>query len=242
MKKTLTLLVLTGLMLTGCGGNQADNQAAPQPTETATATATATPETVTVPGVVSLTLDNATDQLEALGFEVEAVDIVDGKTIVLKKNWQVMSQDAAEGAQVANGATVHLSFKSLEKVAAEKAAADKAAADKAAAVKAAAAKAAAAKKAAADKAAADKAAADKAAADKAAADKAAAAKRPNKQLRSRRRHRLRLWLPSHLRQRTTPIALPPGLQVPHRCIRGRLATAPVLTAIATAWPASNSRS
>lgn len=57
MKKTLTLLVLTGLMLTGCGGNQADKQAAPQPTETATATAT--PETVTVPSVMSLTLDEA---------------------------------------------------------------------------------------------------------------------------------------------------------------------------------------
>ncbi|MFC9351512.1 PASTA domain-containing protein [Arthrobacter sp. NPDC057013] len=92
MKKTLTLLVLTGLMLTGCGGNQADKQAAPQPTETATATAT--PETVTVPGVVSLTLDEATDQLENLGFVVDSVDIIDGKTIILKKNWQVMSQDA----------------------------------------------------------------------------------------------------------------------------------------------------
>ncbi|MFE5836720.1 excalibur calcium-binding domain-containing protein [Arthrobacter sp. NPDC056493] len=188
MKKTLTLLVLAGLMLTGCGGGkQAASQVAPQPTETATAT----PETVTVPGVVSLTLDEATDQLENLGFEVDSVDIVDGKTIVLKKNWQVMSQDAGEGAQVAKGSIVHLGVKSLEKLAAEKAAADKAAADKAAAVKAAAVKAAAEKKAAADKAAAakkaaadkaaaakkaaaDKAAADKAAADKAAADKAAA--------------------------------------------------------------------
>ncbi|MFC7847083.1 excalibur calcium-binding domain-containing protein [Arthrobacter sp. NPDC057388] len=175
MKKTLTLLVLTGLMLTGCGGNQTDKQTATQPTETATATAT--PEAVTVPGVVSLTLDEATDQLEELGFEVDSVDIVDGKTIVLKKNWQVMSQDGAEGTQAAKGSTVHLGVKSLEKLAAEKAAADKAAADKAAAVKAAAAKVAAAKKAAADKAAADKAAAVKAAADKAAADKAAAAKR-----------------------------------------------------------------
>jgi hypothetical protein len=173
MKKTMTLLVLAGLMLTGCGSTQGDKQAALQPTETATAS----PEAVTVPGVISLTLDKATEQLEDLGFEVDAVDILDNKTIILKKNWQVMSQDAAGGAQVAKGSTVHLGVKSLEKIAAEKAAADKAAADKAAAVKAAAAKAAAAKKAAADKAAVDKAAADKAAADKAAADKAAAAQR-----------------------------------------------------------------
>ncbi|APX01184.1 excalibur calcium-binding domain-containing protein [Arthrobacter sp. QXT-31] len=181
MKKTLTLLALAGLMLTGCGGQQAEKQAAaqaaPQPAETATATAT--PEMAIVPGVISLTLDKATDQLEDFGFEVDSVDILDGKTIVLKQNWQVVSQEAAGGAQVAKGSTIHLGVKSLEKLAEEKAAADKAAADKAAAVKAAAAKKAAADKAAAaKKAAADKAAAaKKAAADKAAADKAAAAKK-----------------------------------------------------------------
>src|SRR5690349_17470099 len=114
MKKTMALIVLTGLILTGCGSPQADKQAAPQPTETATATAT--PEAVTVPGVISLTLDKATEQLEDLGFEVDAVDILDGKTIFLKKNWQVMSQDAAGGAQEARGATVHLGVKSLEKI------------------------------------------------------------------------------------------------------------------------------
>jgi hypothetical protein len=164
MKKTLTLIVLTGLMLTGCGGKEAATQA-PEPTASTTAVAEVV-DTVAVPGVLSLTLDKATEQLEDLGFEVDSVDILDGKTIIIKKNWQVMSQDAAEGTQEAKGATVHLGVKSLEALAAEKAAADKAAADKAAAVKAAA-----------DKAAAVKAAAVKAAADKAAADKAAAAKR-----------------------------------------------------------------
>jgi hypothetical protein len=164
MKKTLTLIVLTGLMLTGCGGKEAATQA-PEPTVSTTAVAEVV-DTVAVPGVLSLTLDEATEQLENLGFEVDSVDILDGKTIIIKKNWQVMSQDAAEGTQEAKGATVHLGVKSLEALAAEKAAADKAAADKAAAVKAAA-----------DKAAAVKAAAVKAAADKAAADKAAAAKR-----------------------------------------------------------------
>jgi hypothetical protein len=164
MKKTLTLIVLTGLMLTGCGGKEAATQA-PEPTASTTAVAEVV-DTVAVPGVLSLTLDEATEQLENLGFEVDSVDILDGKTIIIKKNWQVMSQDAAEGTQEAKGATVHLGVKSLEALAAEKAAADKAAADKAAAVKAAA-----------DKAAAVKAAAVKAAADKAAADKAAAANR-----------------------------------------------------------------
>jgi hypothetical protein len=158
MKKTLTLVVLAGLMLAGCSSKQS----AAQPQESATAVA-AVADAVTVPGVMSLTLDKATDQLEDLGLKVEAEDTVDGKMIISEKNWQVTSQDHAEGARVAKGSTVHLGVKNLEKIAAEKAAADKAAAEKAAA-----------EKAAADKAAADKAAADKAAADKAAADAAAA--------------------------------------------------------------------
>ncbi|MDQ0692235.1 excalibur calcium-binding domain-containing protein [Arthrobacter sp. W4I7] len=169
MKKTLALVVLTGLMLTGCGGKQA----AVQPTETATAVA-AVVETVKVPGLTGVTLDKATDQLEDLGFKVEAVDSVDGKSILVKKNWQVTSQDPRDGAQAAKGSTVHLGVKSLEKLAEEKAAAEKAAAEKAAAEQAAAEKAAA-EKAAADKAAADKVAADQAAADQAAAQQAAAA-------------------------------------------------------------------
>jgi len=169
LKKTLALAVLAGLMLTGCGGKQA----AMQPTATATATAVSqTTETVVVPAVVNLTLDKAKDQLEKLGFKVEAVDSAKGKSIIVKSNWQVVSQDPANGAQAEKGSTVHLGVKNLDDVAAEKAAAEKAAADKAAADQAAAAKAAA-DKAAADKAAADKAAADQAAAAKAAADQAA---------------------------------------------------------------------
>ena len=132
MKKMLTLVVLSGLMLTGCGGSRRRRSR-----ETATAVAEVA-DTVAVPGVVGLTLDKATDQLKDLGFEVEAKDTVDGKTIIAKKNWQVTSQDPADGAQAAKGSTVKLGVKSLEKIAAEKAAADKAAADKAAAEKAAA--------------------------------------------------------------------------------------------------------
>ncbi|MHA7297654.1 PASTA domain-containing protein [Pseudarthrobacter sp. MDT3-1] len=155
MKKTLTLIVLTGLMLTGCSGKQASS--------TSTAVAVVA-DAVTVPGVLSLTLDKATEQLEDLGFKVEAADTADGKSIIVKKNWQVTSQDPTEGAQVAKGSTVHLGVKNLEKAAAEKAAADKAAADKAAAEAAAAAKVVA-----------DKAAADQAAAQQVAAQKAAEA-------------------------------------------------------------------
>jgi beta-lactam-binding protein with PASTA domain len=154
MKKTLTLVVLAGLMLAGCSGKQE----AAQSTASATAVAEVA-EAVTVPDVMAMTLDKATDQLEGLGLKVEAKDAVDGKSIIVKKNWQVTSQDAKGGVPAAKGSKVHLGVKSLEKVAAEKAAADKVAADKVAA----------------DKAAADKAAADKAAADKAAADQAAQA-------------------------------------------------------------------
>ncbi|QOD04297.1 excalibur calcium-binding domain-containing protein [Pseudarthrobacter sp. BIM B-2242] len=150
MKKTLALVVLTGLMLTGCGGTKE----AQQPTAAAAVVADA----VAVPSVVGLALDKATDQLKDLGFEVKAEDIVDGKTIMSKKNWQVMTQDPADGSQAAKGSTVNLGVKSLEKLEAEKAAADKVAAEAAAA----------------EKAAADKIAAEKAAADKAAADQAAA--------------------------------------------------------------------
>lgn len=167
MNKTLALAVLAGVLLTGCGGQQAATQTAATATPVA-----AVAENVAVPGVTGLSLDKATEQLEKLGFKVEAVDTVKGKSILLEKNWQVISQEPANGAQAAKGATVHLGVKNLDDVAAEKAAAEKAAAAKIAAEKAAADQAAAAK-AAAEKAAADKAAADQAAAAKAAADQAA---------------------------------------------------------------------
>jgi hypothetical protein len=157
MKKMLTLVVLSGLMLTGCSGKQA---AAPAGSASAAAVAA---DAVTVPGVMGLALDKATDQLKDLGLKVEAVDTADGKPIIVKKNWQVTSQDAAEGAHMAKGSTVHLGVRN----AADKAAEDKAAADKAAA------EAAAAAKAAADKVAAEKAAADQAAAQVAAEQAAA---------------------------------------------------------------------
>jgi hypothetical protein len=162
MKKTLALAVLAGLMLTGCGGKQAEVE----PAAAATAVETVA-ESVAVPGVVGLTLDKATQQLEDLAFEVEAVDAVEGKSIFVKKNWQVISQDPTEGKRADKGSVVKLGVKSLDVLAAEKAAAEKVVADKAAA------EAAAAAKAAAEKAAAEQAAAAQAAAEQAARDAAA---------------------------------------------------------------------
>lgn len=172
LKKSLAMAVLAGLLLTGCGGKQA----AVEPASAATPAASATAEAaVAVPGVVGMTLDKAKKQLEDLGFKVEAVDSVDGKKILVDKNWQVLTQDPAGGAKAAKGSTVRLGVKSLEKISEEKAATEKAAADKAAAEAAAAAKAAADKAAAeqAAQAAAAQAAADQAARDQAAADQAA---------------------------------------------------------------------
>lgn len=162
VKKSLALAVLAGLMLTGCGGKQADVE----PAAAATAVETVA-QTVTVPGVVGLTLDKAADQLEELGFEVEAVDSVDGKTIMAPKNWQVISQDPTEGKSADKGSLVKLGVKSLDVLAAEKAAAEKVVAEKAAA------EAAAAAKVVAEKAAAEQAAAAQAAAEQAARDAAA---------------------------------------------------------------------
>ena len=139
LKKTLAVVVLASLMLTGCSSKQE----ATEPASAATAVATTAAAKVGVPGVVGLTLDKATEQLEDLGFEVEAKDTVDGKSIVKKSNWQVISQDPAENTQAEEGSTVKLGVKSLELIEAEKVAAEKAAAEKAAAEAAAAAQAAA---------------------------------------------------------------------------------------------------
>ena len=163
------------------------------------------------------------------------------------------SQDPTEGAQVAKGSTVHLGVKhvdkdkrkirlppissqqrrllqkrrrlrrrQLTKAAAAKAAAGKAAADKAAAVKAAAEKAAA-----------------QAAADQAGSPKRQLNRLPTRPLKQKRR--LLSHLPRAGGRLLRQLRRSPRLQVPHRCTPGRLATAPVLTAIATASPASSSR-
>ena len=109
MKKTLALVMLAGLMLTGCGKQASAQSTAPSPSASNVAVAT----TVTVPGVVNLTLDKATSKLEDLGLKVKATDTDKGKTIFKESNWQVVSQDPAEGTDVAKGSTVKLGVKHL---------------------------------------------------------------------------------------------------------------------------------
>ncbi|MCM0618361.1 excalibur calcium-binding domain-containing protein [Paenarthrobacter sp. TYUT067] len=69
--------------------------------------------TVEVPDVVGLTLDKATDQLKALGLKAEAKDVNDDKSIIVKKNWQVVSEDPVGKTNVAEGSTIKLGVKHL---------------------------------------------------------------------------------------------------------------------------------
>jgi hypothetical protein len=108
LKKTLAFVMLAGLMLTGCSKPASAEPAAP----TSTAAAAAS---IAVPNVVGLALDKATDQLKDLGLKAEAKDIDAGKTIVLKSNWVVATQDPADSTQVAKGSTVNLGVKPIAK-------------------------------------------------------------------------------------------------------------------------------
>lgn len=105
MKKLFALLVLAGIALTGC------SKATSAPSG-ASATAVAE-QTITVPDVGGLTLDKATDQLKDLGLKVDAEDVNDGKTILSKKNWQVVSQDPLPAVQVAKDSKVKLGVRHL---------------------------------------------------------------------------------------------------------------------------------
>lgn len=99
--------MLAGLMLTGCGSKQASVQ-----TETAKATAVAD-NTVEVPDVVGLTLDKAIDQLQGIGLKAHATDVDEGKATIIKKNWQVASEDPLARAKVADGSTDELGLRRL---------------------------------------------------------------------------------------------------------------------------------
>lgn len=105
MKKYFALLVLTGIALTGCS-----KATSAQPEASTTAVAE---QTITMPEVKGLTLDKATDQLKDLGLKVDAEDVNDGKTILSKKNWQVVSQDPLPAVQVAKDSKVKLGVRHL---------------------------------------------------------------------------------------------------------------------------------
>ena len=103
--------MLAGLMLTGCGSSQV-----PEKTPTVSAAAAVTSAaTIKVPAMIGLNLDTATDQLVDLGLKVEAKDIENGKSIFLKKNWEVVTQDPGEGAGITKGSTVQLGVRHVVK-------------------------------------------------------------------------------------------------------------------------------
>ncbi|WP_253951591.1 excalibur calcium-binding domain-containing protein [Paenarthrobacter sp. CM16] len=105
LKKLLALVVLTGIALTGCG-----KASSAQPVASTTVAAE---QNIAVPNVVGLTLDKATDQLKDLGLKVEAEDVNDGKTILSKKNWEVVSQDPKPAAQVEKDSKIKLGVRHL---------------------------------------------------------------------------------------------------------------------------------
>lgn len=100
--------MLAGLMLTGCSKPASAEPAAPTTTAAVAAS-------IAVPNVVGLALDKATDQLKDLGLKADAKDIDADKTIMVKSNWVVATQDPADGTQVARGSTVKLGVKPLSK-------------------------------------------------------------------------------------------------------------------------------
>lgn len=74
---------------------------------------TSTSAGVTVPETVGKTLDRAKKDLEEAGFKVLATDTVEGKTIILKSNWEVISQEPAGGTTAPERSTVQLGVKHL---------------------------------------------------------------------------------------------------------------------------------
>ncbi|WP_257369725.1 PASTA domain-containing protein [Paenarthrobacter sp. UW852] len=74
---------------------------------------TSTSAGVTVPETVGKTLDKAKKDLEEAGFKVVATDTVEGKTIILKSNWEVISQEPAGGTTAPERSTVQLGVKHL---------------------------------------------------------------------------------------------------------------------------------
>ncbi|MDP9883106.1 beta-lactam-binding protein with PASTA domain [Sinomonas atrocyanea] len=108
MKKSLSVLALLAIMVTGCS---ATNQSAKPSAEPAAATSA--PSNAPLPNEVGKTLDKAKKELEGLGYRVKATDTVEGKAIIVKSNWEVISQDPAAGASAPEASTVNLGVKHL---------------------------------------------------------------------------------------------------------------------------------
>lgn len=85
----------------------------PQPTTTlVVAPAASAPVSVTMPDVRKKNVQVATDELVALGFKVIAHDSSGaGRTVIIKTNWSVTTQDPAPGKKITLPATVDLGGK-----------------------------------------------------------------------------------------------------------------------------------
>lgn len=110
LKKSLTLVVLAALLLTGCSGKAAAEATSKQ-SAIPSSTASAAVAGVIVPNEIGKTLDKAQKELEGLGFKVKASDTVEGKEIIVKANWDVISQDPVAASSVPKSSTITLGVK-----------------------------------------------------------------------------------------------------------------------------------
>ncbi|WP_428985711.1 PASTA domain-containing protein [Sinomonas terricola] len=91
------------MVLAGCSGKTSSEAGTTPPATASTA--------VVVPNEVGKTLDKAQKELEGLGFKVRASDAVEDKTVVVKSNWEVISQDPAAGSSAVTSSTITLGVK-----------------------------------------------------------------------------------------------------------------------------------
>lgn len=98
------------MLATGCSGTAGSSS---KPGVEPAAVQTSTAAGVAVPDTLGKTLDKAKKELEALGFNVNAADTVEGKTIILKSNWEVISQEPAAGTAAPEKSVVQLGVKHL---------------------------------------------------------------------------------------------------------------------------------
>ncbi|MDJ0459899.1 PASTA domain-containing protein [Arthrobacter sp. NQ7] len=115
MKKSLTVMLLAALLTAGCSSKAAvDSSSKPsvEPVAAATTTAASTSD-IAVPDEVGKRLDKAEAELKGLGLKYDAKDAIEGKTIILESNWEVISQDPVGGTTAPKGTKVKLGVKHL---------------------------------------------------------------------------------------------------------------------------------
>lgn len=97
--------------MTGCSAKES---ASAQPVLSATPAAAAeSVDSAFMPNLVGVRLDDATDKLKDLGLKSTPTDTADGKTIIMKSNWEVIAQDQAPGTMVPKSTNVALGVKHL---------------------------------------------------------------------------------------------------------------------------------